>query len=198
MVSSPSEEVSYTTGSELKFFDFLIGSVFLPGIAMLAWIPFLFLLANLFVFLSPFRLSTFLAGLGSFVTSVGVHELGHLAVARYLKVTIEEWRLVPFGIGFRISERIESRTSFRIIAAGPLANLAVGLACVFFWQKSLAFFLLISSNFLFLINALPHRHSDGFKVALNLTNSSSSFAYLYVASCFIFIPISIVLILSIF
>lgn len=193
---APSRTKRGEDGFKLKALDFLIGLTYLPGLVMLMWIPFIFVMMNPPV--PIFSWNFWSSVLIFLLISIGIHELGHLAIVWFERLRIEEWRLVPIGIGFRISENVGKSTSLKVYTAGPMANLATALVAGFCWHNPLAYFLLLSSLFLFLMNGLPHPQSDGFKIGLTLAKASDVYTYLYAASFFIFIPFSLFLALRFF
>lgn len=182
--------------SQPRPFDFLLGLIYLPGFVMLFWIPFLFLLANPPVFLFTWKSLIFF--IICLIMSSGIHELGHIIVAKSSGVEIEEWRFVPVGIGFKLEGDVDFHTTLKILGGGPLANLLTAVGCVLFSEIPLIYFLLLSSLLLFLINSLPKWGVDGLKVGLELSESSKLYTYLYAFSFPLSVPFLVLLILYLF
>ena len=111
------------------------------------------------------------------MAAIGLHELAHLAAARFARVHISEIRLMPFGGSARIENpyRLPARQLLPVALAGPLANLllAILIAACAHWgwiNASSAANLMLPNIILLLFNLLPALPLDGGRIAFCLLN----------------------------
>lgn len=104
----------------------------------------------------------------------GIHEAGHIAAAKFLKIPVRALRFHLLGAGLEPGGRLLSYgEEFLLCAAGPLCSLFCAAAPAVFWEHSL--FLRqfsCTSLTLGLLNLLPVRGFDGGRM---LESALSSF-----------------------
>lgn len=187
----PKNRVTAGPGDFSKFTKYLISPFFMIGVVVLFWVPIIYLIANF-----SFTASTALTYLPiAILAALGIHELGHYLMTRIFDVEIEEWKFLPIGVGFKITEDIPMDTKVKIFSAGPMFNLGTGLVAMFLSGNTFFYFLAVASFFLFLMNSMPNRgRSDGYWVSLIMADSLDNYIYLYVATLFL-MPIPLALLI---
>ena len=95
--------------------------------------------------------------------AAALHEVGHLAAARFLKIPIGCMRLDLLGARIDVKGRILSYgEEWLLCASGPLSSLAFSLVGSFFWSHgALAIAFSCASLLLGLLNLLPIQTFDG-------------------------------------
>ena len=162
-----------------KLSKFVIGPVFAPGVVMLAWVPFLATLPNVF----HHRLLTFVLVLPfALLFSVSIHELTHAVVAKAKGVRIKKFRLTPIGPALEFKRGMLIDQSIKIASAGLASNLLLAFAASFFVSNPFALAVMLVSLFLYFRNAFPSWMNDGSRIFLGLTAESGTYAYLYAFS----------------
>lgn len=100
------------------------------------------------------------------------HELGHILMARALKIRLRECTIGIYGAGLRPSEGIYSYTQEILLCfSGPLANLllgSIGLWLGSYSSSELLSYFTLSSFVLAGMNLLPIRDFDGGRILLSL------------------------------
>lgn len=115
----------------------------------------LFLIWMLFCDRSGIGVATLLAA--------ALHECGHLAAAKWMRIPLLEFRLSGLGARLKTGARLFSYgEEFLLAAAGPLTSLIASIAVAPLWSCA-AFFRLFScaSLLLGILNLLPIRSFDG-------------------------------------
>ncbi len=115
----------------------------------------LFLIWMLFCDRSGIGVATLLAA--------ALHECGHLAAAKWLRIPFRALRLTPLGARLETGTGVLSYgEEFLLAAAGPLTSLLASLGAAMFW-RAFGFFRLFSCASLLLgvLNLLPIRSFDG-------------------------------------
>lgn len=121
------------------------------------------------------------------VSSVLLHEAGHMTAALLLGKRITEIRLMPVGISIGLSAASSYREELLIAAAGPLMNLLYLAAAAIFMPDRVASSVLAASASLAVLNLLPLKSMDGGRIAdavlSPLLGVETSGRILYVTTC---------------
>jgi len=103
--------------------------------------------------------------------SVLIHELGHVYIARKLRIKVYEVELLPYG-GVARMEDIAKFGGFAeavVAAAGPAVSGLIALTCSFLSGYSEFFSFCSRCNFvIFIFNLMPVHPLDGGRIARNL------------------------------
>lgn len=97
------------------------------------------------------------------LVAAALHELGHILMARFLKIPIERLRLDLFGARLDVtSGQISYLQEFLLCFAGPMASLVLSALFVPLWRVGVFFRLFSYASFLLgLLNLLPITSLDG-------------------------------------
>ena len=98
------------------------------------------------------------------LVAAGLHELGHLAVARFCKVPIKELKLDIFGAAITPAGEFASyKKEIAVALGGPFVNLFcfAAFAPAFIDEHEFLSFFLAASAFLGVLNLLPIESFDG-------------------------------------
>ena len=121
------------------------------------------------------------------ISSVLLHEAGHMTAALLLGKRITEIRLMPVGINIGLSAASSYREEFLIAAAGPLMNLLYLAAAVLWMPAEAAASVFAASLSLAVLNLLPLKSMDGGRIAdavfSRLFGVEVSGRILYVTTC---------------
>ena len=119
------------------------------------------------LFAVVFAVSYINRNLEGFVLSyavITIHELTHLAAAKFLGLTVSHIVFYPFGLNLKLKNELLYSISDEIILylSGPLSNAAMAFAGLIFYNKSSFFCDFYYRNILFfVINLLPMCPLDG-------------------------------------
>ena len=121
-----------------------------------------------------FLVAAFLAGVGgiaiALILGVIVHELSHIAVAKYFGIRTERLRLLPFGAEIEIDATfLPTRERIIILLAGSFGNIVFALSIGLFLWIAPGWFhfwevLIIANTVPAVLNLLPIYPFDGGKI----------------------------------
>lgn len=121
------------------------------------------------------------------VSSVLLHEAGHMTAALLLGKRVTEIRLMPVGISIGLSDASSYREEFLIAAAGPFMSLLYAGAAFFWMPRSVGGYICSLSLSLAVLNLLPLKTLDGGRMAgavlSRLCGEEVSDKVLYAATC---------------
>ena len=104
------------------------------------------------------------------LTSLLLHEMGHILAAALLKVPVREFGLELRGTYVRRAQATRRRDEILIAASGPLMNLLVVVPFIF--VPRLGPQLAMCNLMLGVVNLLPLPSSDGQRILRNLSGST--------------------------
>ena len=118
-----------------------------------------------------------------FLISIVFHELGHILLARILKVKIKKVRFKIIGFSAEFEERMSDKNLKKIwvLFVGPFVNLIISLIVIIYKNKFKYSNEIIYTNFiLFIVNILPVLPLDGGRILFYILNFKFDFEIAFV------------------